>query len=117
MPSTADTVRRPLLTVSKDLYLPGDELEANCTSPPSAEPEPLPPPPPLGPFPGHRLRGHHQYPPGLGLGHPVGGLPELPLQPHQLSPEQRAHLQMDSAGQAAMSFGFWVNNRPVRYPV
>lgn len=103
----ADTVRRPLLTVSKDLYAPGDELEANCTSPPSADPELLPPPP--GPVP--RPRGHRRYPPGGAVERPLLPLAP-PLQPHQLTPEQRDHLQKD-AGQAAMSFGFWVNNRPV----
>ena len=97
--------------MSKDLYSPGDELEANCTSPPSADPE-LPSPPPPGPVP--RPRGHRRYPPGGGA-----ELPLLPLAPpvqaHQLTPEQRAHLQKDH-GQAAMSFGFWVNNRPVSPP-
>lgn len=100
-------MRRPLLTVSKDLYRPGDVLQANCTSlsPASADPD-LHADTAVAPTP-HGRR------------HPHGGplVPLLqqapPLQPHQLSAAQRAHLQKDPSGQPPMSFSFWVNNRPV----
>lgn len=101
-----DTVRRPVLTVSKNVYRPGDELEANCTSPSPSSAEPVGPPgewPPRG-------KVHFGAPagaPGLPL------LPEVPpLQPHQLTAEQRRHLEKEAANEP-VSFGFWVNNRPV----
>lgn len=98
-----DTVRRPLLTVSKNVYRPGDELEANCTMPSAASAEPLPPE--LAPAPpAPRYSGQ----PGQPL------LPELPpLQAHQLTAEQRRHLQKDADDNPPVSFGFWVNNKPV----
>lgn len=100
-----DTVRRPLLTVSKDLYRVGDVLEANCTSvsPASADPD-------LHADTAVAATSHGRH-------HPHGGVPLLPqappLQPHQLSAAQRAHLQKDLSGQLPMSFSFWVNNKPV----
>lgn len=87
-----------MLIVSKDVYQPGDELEANCTLPASAEP------------PDHD-DGHH--------GHHLGyQLPSLlpqspPLQSHQLNAEQQRHLQREASNQPPASFGFWINNRPV----
>ncbi|KAK3921365.1 Opioid-binding protein/cell adhesion molecule-like protein [Frankliniella fusca] len=105
-----DTVRRPVLTVSKNVYRPGDELEANCTSPSPSSVEPLPlgqgqPGPARG-----KARFHSLPPPGAGG---LSLLPEQPpLQPHQLTAEQRRHLEKEAASEP-VSFGFWVNNRPV----